>query len=164
MMFTRRECAKKRCTPLNFKQELNCATLHHPTLSQEEIAAKAEIPMRWLSAYANESEPRHIPAKSLVDVIRVTGRIELLDWLARDLGFSLTVIDATPQTRSITDETLDVAAEAGRVVALVQDAKRDGTIDAHDAAAIRPVLNDLRRQTDELDRALPTHEPLRAVR
>jgi DNA-binding Xre family transcriptional regulator len=156
MVYTARVCRLlSPCTPRTLKQWLACR-IDHGKFTSHELAERAEIRHDLLRKFANDSQHEQIPFVGLVRVCRV-----LDDWTAFDLvlvpeGYRLAKVDRVDAPSCVTTQTLELAAQAGRTVAAVQEAQSDGQIDVHDEARVRQHISALRREADDLELALPS--------
>jgi len=154
MMQRRSVCQRgEKCNPLTHKARLNCAFYHHPTLTPEEIADRAEIGFGRLKNYASESHANDlIPFKTLLRFCSVTGRWDLIDAELNTYRRGLVDFDAKP-TASALNESIDLSTAAARLLELVRDASTNG-IDPNERAKAREVLRQVRAEAEQVDQAL----------
>lgn len=154
MMQRRSVCVRgDKCNPLTHKARLNCALYHHPTLTPEEIADKAEISLSRLKNYASESHSNDlIPFKALLRFCAVTGRWDLIDAELNTYRRGIVDFDAKP-TADALNESIDVSTAAGRLLELVRELSKDG-LDASDRAKAREMLRTVRTEVEQLDASL----------
>lgn len=156
-----------RCQPQSFRARLACAIYHHPSLRAEDIADRAQVALPWLRRYAEESQEAHVPAETLVRVVRATGRIDLLGHLAEQLDHQVVPRARPSVAEDILREALDVTAAHGATVALIRAATRDGRLDERERAAVIERIRQEEEQLAELRAAVEgtgATRPLKAVR
>jgi hypothetical protein len=130
MVYSPKHCRfVERCTPRTFKQLLACATQHHQTLTAERIAELAEIPLKWLYDYANENEPRHLPAAKLARIVEVTGRVDLFRFLLAPLGFAVVTVQDASTADQVNEQVLKIAEDTGSLSREWRESSRDGHVD-----------------------------------
>lgn len=155
MMVSRKACLLgDRCVPLTFRQRLCCAVEHHEDLRAEQIAERANIPYRWLRAYCADSADHHIPAESLIAIVRVTGRVDLLEHLARECGLRVVRPPDQISPEELVAEALDVTAAHGELVGALRKAMRDGCIRDHERAELLERARRVQRELAEMESAL----------
>lgn len=144
-----------RCQPHSFRARLSCAIYHHPDLRAEDIADRAQVALPWLRRYAEESQEAHIPAETLIRVVRVTGRIDLLGHLAEAISYQIVPM-ARPgqQADDVLREALDVTAAHGATVARLREALRDGRLDDHERGELLERVREEEEQLAELRAAV----------
>lgn len=142
------------CVPRIFEQALACRTQHHPTLTTEEIADRAEVSVRRLHRWSNENEPHEqIPARVLVRICVVTGAWDLIDFLVEPHGLRL-VSTVRSDARDLLREAADLPVAVGRAFEAVTRITRDGVVDEDEACELREHTRNIRREADDLDSAL----------
>lgn len=155
MTVTRHECRfGQPCVPTSFRQRLCCAVQHHPELRAEQIAERAHVPYRWLLAYGNENEDRHIPAEALTAIVRVTGRIDLLEHLARELGYRVLPELKALSPEDLVTEALDLTSAHGQLIAEVRKAYTDRRIQPIERQRLLELTRAVHQQLAELESAV----------
>jgi hypothetical protein len=154
MVYTAKVCRLlSPCTPRTLKQWLACRINHGPVTSHE-LAERAEIRHDLLRKYANENQHEQIPMVALARLCNELDDFSGINLALAPYGYCLKRIEGAPN-KTVLQETLDVAAAGGSVVASVQAAVDDG-IDVHEAAHIQQQIANLRRQADELELSVRT--------
>lgn len=142
------------CVPRTFKQALACRTQHHPMLTAEEIADRAEVQVRRLHRWANDNEPHEqISAQALIRICAVTGAWDLLDFLVEPHGLRVVSTNRT-EARSLVNEAMESAAASGRLMEVVHRAVSDGRVDDEEMREIRQHTRIVRREMDDIDSVL----------
>ncbi|CAB4177472.1 hypothetical protein UFOVP998_56 [uncultured Caudovirales phage] len=150
MMMQRRLCIRgERCQPLTDKGLLNCAVLHHPELTSDQIAREAKIKHARLLKYASESQPDQIPADALHRLCAFLNRWDLEDARLSRYGRRTTAIDEQATDHSALDEAVDVTACAAGILKAVRDFGQGG-FDIHEQKQIEHLLIDLQREADQV--------------
>lgn len=154
-MHQRRVCVLgDRCQPTTDKGRLNCAILHHPGLSAEQIAIAARIKYARLLKYASESQSDRIPADALNRVCDVTNRWDLLDASLQPFGRRTVALTLAADTASSPlDEAVDMQSAAALVLKAVRDLGRGGYT-PDEKVVILAMLRDIRREADDVEAAL----------
>lgn len=155
MMQRARTCRLQTpCVPRTFKQALACRTQHHPTLSTEEIADRAEVQPGRLHRWANDNQPQEqISAQALMRICAVTGAWDLVDFLVEPHGLRLVSVART-SARDLAREALDLPVAIGRALEVVQRVTQDGHVDEDEEREIRQHTRAIRREADDLDSVL----------
>lgn len=154
--------AQTPCVPRTFRQALACRTQHHPMLTLEEIADRAEVQARRLYRWANDNEPHEqIPMQALMRICAVTGAWDLIDFMLEPHGLRVMSIGRT-QARDLLHEAVDLPVAVGRTLDLVQRVTQDGRVDEDEEREVRQSLRELRRHADDVDNALDFHTARRA--
>lgn len=149
MMRVRSLCLRgDKCTPLTFKQRLNCAVLHHE-LRSEEIADRAQLRHARLLAYASETHVDQIPFLKLLAVAAVTARWDLVDEALEQYRRRTVELDAAAAAGDPLDQAVDVCAIASHVLKEVRDMRRGG-YDPAERAHLRELIRQIRTEVDEL--------------
>lgn len=167
MMQKRSACVRgEKCLPLTFKARLNCVVHHHPTLTSQEIADRAQIQHARLLAYASESQPGdNIPFKALMSLCAVLDDFEPINAELNIHHRGIVAFDVKPAADAL-NESIDVSVTAGKLLDEVRTLSKDGSLDASDRAKLRERLRTMRSEIEEVDAALdtPAPAPLRSVR
>jgi hypothetical protein len=162
MVYSAKHCRlQEHCTPRTFKQALVCATQHHPTLSAEEIADRAEIPLKWLYDYANESQQRDIPAVKLTRVIDVTGRIDLGRFLFAPIGFTVVPLVEAASSERLLEEVLDVQDASGDLAKTMRLAMSDRVLDERELDDMERHATRVQNEAAEVLAAVRANRPTR---
>lgn len=120
---------------------------HHPSLAAEEIADRLRLPYHRLARYANDGQPDNLPAELVPDVVRVTGRSDLLEDLNARAGYMTRRIDVATGGPSALAEFCDVTAAQGELAKQLRGAATDGAITPDERDVI---IACVRRQMCEL--------------
>ena len=105
--------------------------------------------------YAWIDGERQFPVDLVGLLTRITGDSDFLDFILQGTGYTLAPLPEVDveEVGRLEAETLDVAREAGNVVAAVQDALRDERIDRMEAQQIRAAVRTLQREAEEVSHA-----------
>lgn len=161
MMHKAKACRLGRpCSPRTFKQLLACRTQHHPMMDAETIADRAELRRDRLYAFSNDNDPGQIPLVALLRICHAIDNFDLVDFALEPYGLHSVRSALVPAPRSVLVETLDVAAATGALAAQVTMATADGVMGDDERAATRECVRQLRRQVDDVERALDQHSTL----
>jgi len=160
MLYTPRVCRlERKCTPRTLREWLACRT-QHADLTLEQIAERAHVPPRFLRAYGQDSQEKHIPAATLARVCAVIGDFSGFDLLLEPHGLRLVTLGAT-SSKSLEAEALDVAAASGDLVSGVRTALVDGQVDDDERAGLQSRIRELHREADELSARLDRNPVVR---
>lgn len=164
MLMQRRLCIRgERCQPATDKGLLNCAVLHHPELSSDQIARESKIKHARLLKYASESQPDQIPADALHRVCAFLNRWDLEDARLARYGRRTASIDGRASHLAPLDEAVDVTTCAANILQAVRDLGRGGGFDAHEQRTIELMCLNLQTELDQVLSAIRASRVDRAL-
>lgn len=133
-------------------------------LLAERIGFPAKWLYRWSTSLDNASlEHRDPPAKAIVPLARATGRLDVVEFLARSVGCLLVALPTceSPMTLAILERVALITREFSDTQGTVATALHDGDVNAVEAGAIRDELRELMTAAAQLDTALAAVEGAR---
>lgn len=164
MMHQRRVCLRgDRCQPLTDKARLNCAILHHPELTSEQIARGACVKHARLLKYASETQVDQIPADALHRLCAFIDRWDLLDASLQRYQRRVVALELEATGSSALDEAIDMQSSAAAVLQSIRNFARGG-FTLEEKVVIHDLLRNIRKEVDDVEVALDGAHRLTALK
>jgi len=134
-----------------------------PRVTREAVAEQLGVRRAYLTDALNPfRDELQFQARHFIPYCRIVGALPLV-YVADQLGFVLVPREQATAARDIAMETLDVAAQAGALSALVREAYAGGQITEQERNDIREQVRRVQREAAEVERAV-TLSPVHIVR